>query len=302
MKTSVIIIFFLLTTCQLDVFSQTNNAALLADIYQRASTFYEQDKFAECLTLLERAETLAGEPDAKILYLKIKVLSPLVQKEEKYANALEKSISTFMTVANEQSYDPEKVQEIVELQQKLIKMKIDWQAQKKEEMELFEKIKSTENSYSLDAFLSKYPNSAYKNEVLAYKKTLQQKRYEEQLRRLDDDFKKAKAKIAGGRFMVIMGVVTTIGWGAWVLDYMERSNANTSYDPMIAEGIISACTGIIPLGFFIQSGITKKKGKVMLREVEQKRPMIRFENTSLAPKFNFHQGQSQYGMTLRLQF
>ncbi|MGM9510345.1 formylglycine-generating enzyme family protein [Larkinella sp. GY13] len=118
-----ILSIYLLTATCCFTFAQTGNSTLIADLYQRASQFYEEDKLTECLTLLEKAEQLASAPDAKILYLKIKTLQPLAGQNGQFAAALEKSFSQFFEVAKQQNYPPAKIQEISNLQQTIASSK-----------------------------------------------------------------------------------------------------------------------------------------------------------------------------------
>ena len=113
------VVFTFLMLQEFSVFAQTDNATLIDDIYQRASTFYEQGKFVECLTLLDRAETLASTPDAKVLYLKVKALYPLAQKEEKYLNKIEQALPKFLQVAQGQNYATTRIQEVLEYAQQI---------------------------------------------------------------------------------------------------------------------------------------------------------------------------------------
>lgn len=118
-----ILSLFLLTVTGCFAFAQTGSPAIITDLYQRASQFYEEDKLVECLTLLEKAEQLSSTLDAKILYLKIKSLQPLTDQNGQFAAALEKSFSQFFEVAKQQNYPSTKIQEISNLQQQIASSK-----------------------------------------------------------------------------------------------------------------------------------------------------------------------------------
>lgn len=117
MKYPLILLILVSTWCV--TLAQTGNPAIITDLYQRASQFYEEDKLAECLTLLEKAEQLSSAPDAKVLYLKIKSLHALSQKEEKFKSALLQSVPVFLEVAQDQTYPSSKIQEVLAIKQSL---------------------------------------------------------------------------------------------------------------------------------------------------------------------------------------
>ena len=111
--------FFLFVSTYCVTQAQTGNQAIITDLYQRASQFYEEDKLTECLTLLEKVQQLSSTPDAKVLYLKIKSLYALSQKEEKFKPALLQSFPVFLEVAQAQKYPSSKIQEVLAIRQTL---------------------------------------------------------------------------------------------------------------------------------------------------------------------------------------
>jgi hypothetical protein len=80
--------------------------------YQRAEQLYEEDKLEECVTQLQELESFMGAPNPKTLYLKIKALRPIYQKEEKYKKALEQALPQFFQLAETQNSPIQKVKEI----------------------------------------------------------------------------------------------------------------------------------------------------------------------------------------------
>lgn len=92
----------------------------LARLYKKAEQLYEEDKLIDCIAQLEQLENFMGKPDAKVLYLKIKALQPLIRQGETYKIAFEKSLPVFFETAKIQNYTPLKIQEISSIQQQVI--------------------------------------------------------------------------------------------------------------------------------------------------------------------------------------
>ena len=91
--------------------------------YQRAELLYEEDKLEECIIQLEELESFIGAPNPKTLYLKIKALRPLYQKEEKYKIALEQALPQFFQFAETQNSPIQKVTEIKLINESVFKSK-----------------------------------------------------------------------------------------------------------------------------------------------------------------------------------
>jgi len=275
----------LLIALSIPTMAQTTNEALVTDIYQRASQFYEEEKFQECLTLLARAETLAGTSDPKLLYLKIKARNSLYQKDKTHRVELVRDVDNFAGIVTQQNYSSEKVREISVLKQKL-------------DSEFMEE-KIVKDQLAIETMKNKEMNRNI---------------YNEQIQLLDLDVKRANSKIGGGRFLTVLGVLTSAVYVVYAVDVLVRlateendysvTYTTTTKYPTDTELIVVGLSWLGPMIFFLAGTTAKRKGREIQREVEQKKTLLKRQYLSLTPQVQFRQGftQPQYGLAIRMRF
>lgn len=263
-------VLVLLFTLNIPLLAQTDNANLIADIYQRASQFYEEDKFQECLTLLTRAETINSGVDPKLLYLKIKARHSLYQQDKTQRAELVKEINSFNETVAKQPYAAEKVREIVALKQRLDSESIE-EKNAKERLEM---------------------------EALRTKE-LNKNKYEEQILLLEPDIERAKSKRSTGRFLNTLGALTSIGYAAFMISSWDKL---VSDEPGLSNEIIAGSGIPLLIVFFVGGSSAKSKGKSIMKEVEQKKSLLNKQYLSLEPQIKFGQGSSQFGLAIKMRF
>lgn len=90
--------------------------AKIAQMYQKAEQFYEDDYLESCIRQLDELESFLGAPNGKTLYMKIKALHPKYEDNSINIAEFEKLIAQFFQTIEGKPYPIQKQKEIQQLQ------------------------------------------------------------------------------------------------------------------------------------------------------------------------------------------
>jgi hypothetical protein len=95
---------------------QKTRETKIAQLYQQAEGFYEDDRLTDCVASLNELETFLGSSTPKTLYLKIKALSALSEQDTTNKSELERAISCYIQLTETQTSPAPKLAEVKSIQ------------------------------------------------------------------------------------------------------------------------------------------------------------------------------------------
>ena len=220
------LLFFLLTALALTTSAQ--DKGLQASVYyNKAEAAYNNGAYDEAISNLKQAENTLGQTNPKILYLLIQTLNQVSKTYPSRIPELKLALSKFFQIVDQKTYPAEKYLEITTIDIDLKDRERKVLEKEKMEEQFFEKVKASTDDYTLESFMSIYPNSKYMPQLRDRINALQQKKQQQKV--VEQKISEEKAKSVNPT-----GFYLNLGFALQTLEQLTDGPMAVSY---LAKGV-----------------------------------------------------------------
>ncbi len=220
------LLFLLLTALALTTSAQ--DKGLQASVYyNKAEAAYNNGSYDEAVSNLKLAENTLGQTNPKILYLLIQTLNQVTKTYPSRIPELKLALSKFFQIVDSKTYPAEKYLEITTIDIDLKDRERKMLEKEKMEEQFFEKVKASTDDYTLESFMSIYPNSKYMPQLRDRINALEQKKQQQKVVEQKKSEEKAKSVNPSGFYL-------NMGFALQTLNQLKNGPLAVSF---LAKGV-----------------------------------------------------------------